>query len=141
MPDGRLKMWMRTQVGSQYESISADGGASWSTATAGPLVSPESPVAIARHEASGLLMVVWNHNEPGKHTADRTPICIAFSQDEGETWSDEHTLDPGDGEQMEGRSFSYPGAHFLGDTGFVTYYANADKQLSLIQQRFEISVT
>jgi sialidase-1 len=141
MLDGRLRMWMRTQVGRQYESISTDGGVTWSTATVGPLVSPESPVAVARHEASGLLMVVWNHNEPGAHTADRTPICIAFSQDEGETWFDELRLDPGDGEPKEGRSFSYPGAHFLGDTGFVTYYENAEKQLSLIQQRFELSVT
>ncbi len=140
-PDGSLLMWMRTQVSSQFESISSDGGTTWSPATAGPLVSPESPVAVARHEASGLLMVVWNHNERGAHTADRTPICIAFSKDEGASWFDEHRLDPGDGEETTGRSFSYPGAHFVGDRGIVTYYENADKRLSLIVRRFDLRIT
>ncbi|MBT3343873.1 MAG: exo-alpha-sialidase [Gemmatimonadetes bacterium] len=99
-PDGRVRMWMRTQMDCQYESISSDGGNSWSPATPGPLVSPESPVAVARHEASGMLMIVWNHNRRGKHTADRTPIGVAFSEDEGDSWFGEHTLDPHNGDRV-----------------------------------------
>ena len=94
LKDGRLKMWMRTQVDSQYESVSNDGGISWTDAAPGPLTSPESPVAIGRHPASGLLAVVWNHNTKSTHTADRNPICIAFSEDEGTSWFGEHRLDP-----------------------------------------------
>lgn len=197
-PDGRVRMWMRTQMSRQYESVSGDGGTTWSPAVPGPLVSPESPVAIARHDATGLLMVVWNHNRVGRHTADRTPINVAFSEDEGASWFGEHVLDPvasgqgpascdlgespggapaagpspdepsvttksdsggsareptsgepaattaqddpGKSHLADGRSFSYPGAHFLGDTGIVTYYENVGGRISLILRRFELQV-
>ena len=55
-------MWMRTQMSCQYETTSDDGGTTWSPAGPGPVLSPESPVAVARHKASGQLMMVWNHN-------------------------------------------------------------------------------
>ena len=145
LADGRLRMWMRTQMDSQYESLSADGGATWTEAAPGPLVSPESPVAVARHAASGLLMVVWNHNRVGRHTADRTPVCVAFSADEGESWFGEQVLDPDTrsgrpGEAAAGRSFSYPGARFHGDGGYVTYYESCEGRISLILRRFQLRV-
>jgi hypothetical protein len=136
LTDGRLRMWMRTQVDSQYESVSEDGGRTWSDAVPGPLVSPESPVAIARHESSGLLTVVWNHNRRGNHTADRTPICIAYSEDEGKSWFGEQRLDPTDDLANEGCSFSYPSINFLGDQGYVTYYENRERRISLLLRRF-----
>lgn len=140
LADGRLRMWMRTQVHTQYESVSSDGGITWSEAVAGPLVSPESPVAVARHEASGLLMVVWNHNRKGNHTADRTPIGVAFSSDEGESWFGEQKLDPSTELGNGDNSFSYPSADFLGDQGFVTYYENCDRRISLILRRFTLRI-
>lgn len=143
LADGRLRMWLRTQMDCQYESVSDDGGVTWSEAAAGPLVSPESPVAVARHGASGLLMVVWNHNRRGAHTADRTPITVAFSDDEGESWFDEQDLDPAPGTDPAGRSFSYPSAHSLGaegGRGFVTYYENDGGRLSLVLRRFVLRV-
>ena len=140
-PDGALRMWMRTQMSSQYESVSEDGGVTWSEAAPGPLVSPESPVAIARHKATGLLMVVWNHNRRGHHTTDRTPICVVFSQDEGASWFGEQRLDPSPELENEMCSFSYPSANFFGDRGFVTYYENRDRRISLVLRRFEIRVT
>ena len=82
-PEGRVRMWMRTPMSCQYETTSDDGGTTRSPAGPGPVVSPESPVAVARHEASGQLMMVWNHNRRGAHTVDRTPVCMAFSNDEG----------------------------------------------------------
>jgi len=140
LSDGRLRLWMRTQMDCQYESVSTDGGVTWSAAAPGPLESPESPVAVARHEASGLLMVVWNHNRVGRHTADRTPLCVAFSADEGASWFAEKALDPAPGESSEGRSFSYPGAHFRGDRGFVTYYESVEGRISLVLCHFELHV-
>lgn len=141
LTDGRLRMWMRTQVDTQYESTSHDGGITWSEAAPGSLVSPESPVAIARHEASGLLMVVWNHNTKSNHTADRTPLTVAFSDDEGDTWFGEQKLDPSPDLNNETNSFSYPSADFLGDHGFVTYYENCDRRISLILRRFDLRTT
>jgi sialidase-1 len=145
LTDGRLRLWMRTQMDCQYESISTDGGVAWAEATPGPLVSPESPVAVARHAATGLLMVVWNHNRMGRHTADRTPITVAFSTDDGASWFGQTDLDPAPGESTEDRSFSYPSAHFLGDRGFITYYESVDSQgaerrISLVLRRFLLRV-
>ena len=140
LDDSRLRMWMRTQVNCQYESVSEDGGITWSEAAPGPLVSPESPVAVVRHEASSLLMVVWNHNRRGNHTADRTPIGIAFSQDDGASWFGEHILDASSEANNDRCSFSYPSAHFTGDRGFVTYYQNRDRHISLVLRRFVLRV-
>lgn len=135
--DGRLRMWMRTQVSCQYESTSDDGGATWSVAEPGPLVSPESPVAVARHAGSGLLAIVWNHNRRGRHTADRTPICVAFSEDEGASWFGEQRLDPTPSSDNDACSFSYPSIDFVGDRAFVTYYENRDRRISLVLRRFD----
>jgi sialidase-1 len=138
LSDGRLRLWMRTQVDCQYESVSDDGGVTWSAAAPGPLLSPESPVAVAQHQDSGLLMVVYNHNRRGKHTADRTPLCVAFSHDEGASWFARQKLDPDtDG---EGRSFSYPSAHFFGDRAYVTYYEKNDAGISLVLRRFTLQL-
>lgn len=136
--DGGLRMWMRTQLDTQYESLSADGGTTWSPAVPGALVSPESPVAVGRYPATGLLAAVWNHNRCGKHTADRTPICIAFSADEGATWMGERRLDPEPGRANAACSFSYPGIHFLGERGYVTYYENRDRRISLVLRTFSL---
>jgi hypothetical protein len=138
LADGRLRMWMRTQMDCQYESVSTDGGVTWTEAAPGPLVSPESPVAVARHPESGLLMVVWNRNRVGRHTFDRTPIAMAFSADEGESWFGEQILDPTSPEEGGERSFSYPGAHFLGSWGYVTYYESAGGRISLVVRRFRL---
>lgn len=138
LQDGRLRMWMRTQMGTQYESVSEDGGNSWSEAVPGVLVSPESPVSVARHEATELLAVVWNHNTNGKHGADRTPICVAFSDDEGVSWFGEHRLDPDTTLSNEDCAFSYPGIDFVGDRGFITYYESRERRISLILRTFEL---
>ncbi|MFH1569257.1 MAG: sialidase family protein [Gemmatimonadota bacterium] len=140
LPDGRLRLWMRTQMDCQYESVSVDGGIAWNEAAPGPLVSPESPVAVARHPGSRLLMVVWNHSRVGRHTADRTPLTVAFSDDEGESWFGEQRLDPGPDDPPAERTFSYPSAHFLGDRGFVTYYERLDGRISLVLRRFVLRV-
>ena len=86
-------------------------------------------------------MMVWNHNRRGAHTADRTPFCVAFSNDEGGSWSNEHRLDPSIDDTGDGRSFSYPSAHFIGDQGIFTYYENSDRQISLVVRRFELATS
>jgi len=133
LSDGRLRMLLRTQMSCQYHSLSEDGGDTWSEATAAPLMSPESPVAVGRDPVSKVLVVVWNHNQVGRHTADRTPFTVAFSRDEGETWGDYTNL-----ETDTDRSFSYPGIHFVRGRAFVTYYDCRDRRLSLVLRRFRV---
>ena len=139
LKDGRLLMLMRTQTHRQYRSISPDGGDSWSPATeVTPLVSPESPAAIRRDPGTGWLTVVWNNNSRDKHGPDRTPLTIAFSDDEGESWFGYLNL-----ETDHTTEFSYPSLRFIDGKVFVTYYERqvdpTDRRISLKMRSFNIS--
>ena len=139
LKDGRLLMLMRTQTHRQYRSISADGGDSWSPATeVTALVSPESPAAVRRDPGTGWLTVVWNYNSRDKHGADRTPLTIAFSDDEGESWFGYLNL-----ETDRTKEFSYPSLRFIDGKVFVTYYERpvdpTDRRISLKMRSFNIS--
>jgi hypothetical protein len=87
--NGELLMFCRTNQGSQFLSSSGDGGETWSQVRPSNLASPLSPATIERIPWSGNLLCVWNdhsgHHDypPGK----RTPLCMAISKDEGQTWS------------------------------------------------------
>ena len=139
LKDGRLLMLMRTQTHRQYRSISPDGGDSWSPATeVTSLVSPESPAAVRRDPGTGWLSMVWNYNSRDKHGADRTPLTIAFSDDEGESWFGYLNL-----ESDRTKEFSYPSLRFIDGKVFVTYYERqidpTDRRISLKMRSFNIS--
>jgi sialidase-1 len=94
LADSRLLMLIRTDLGYQYQSISADGGQTWSPAIAGELASPLSPASVKRIPGSRDLMVIWNdhrHIAPALRNA-RTPLSVAMSKDDGKTWSESKTL-------------------------------------------------
>jgi hypothetical protein len=89
LKDKRLMMFIRTNAASQYICYSEDGGESWSEARPSNLMSPLSPASIKRIPWTGDLLCVWNdhsgiHNYPAGR---RTPLCLAVSRDEGNTWS------------------------------------------------------
>ena len=93
--DGTLLMWMRTKMGSQFESFSRSGGETWSPVRPGKLASPRSPASIKRLPWDGRLMVVWNDHS-GRHpfpAGKRTPLCIALSADEARTWSPSRVIE------------------------------------------------
>lgn len=116
--DGRLRMLIRTGLNRQYESLSEDGGRTWSAAVPAPdLLSPESPAAARRDPGTGRLVVVWNHGPVGGHGWDRTPLTVGFSDDEGESWTGFVDL-----ETDPQKAYSYPGLSFIGGRAYVTYY-------------------
>ncbi|MCS6953177.1 MAG: sialidase family protein [Bryobacterales bacterium] len=88
--DGRLMMFMRTDLGSHYLSYSNDGGESWTAAQPSSLVSPLSPASIERIPKTGHLLAVWNDHsqatEEARNKQQRTPLTVAISEDEGRTW-------------------------------------------------------
>jgi sialidase-1 len=89
LKDGRLLMYMRTGMGSQYFSYSSDGGDTWSPAEPSSLLSPLSPATIERIPKTGDLLAVWNdHSQvsPEIRNRLRTPLTVAISRDEGKTW-------------------------------------------------------
>ncbi len=96
LADGRLYMWMRTDLGCQYESFSADGGDTWSTARPSSMASPLSPASIKRVPWSGELLLVWNDHS-GRHPfppGKRTPLCVALSRDEARIWQPSRVIEP-----------------------------------------------
>jgi Neuraminidase (sialidase) len=96
--DHRLLMFMRTMMGVQYVSDSADGGEHWTPARPSGIASPLSPASIKRIPRTGDLLMVWNDHsrvdpalkahESGGHPSGgrRTPLTVAISRDEGKTW-------------------------------------------------------
>jgi len=95
---GKLKMLMRSteRIGFICESASDDGGRTWTPARATALPNPNSGIDAVKM-ADGTVALVYNHTHSG-----RTPLNLAFSRDEGRTWSAPYILEDQPGE------YSYP---------------------------------
>lgn len=105
--DGRLLMVLRTQLGSVFKSLSEDDGATWSTPETTGLRAPESCPDIVRIPSTGDILIIWNHahyDPESDHCGKRTPLSVALSSDEGESWH--HIRDI---ESDPGRAYSNPG--------------------------------
>lgn len=126
--DGKLLMVMRTQLGSIFKSYSQDQGATWSLAQTTGLMSPESCPELVRIPQTRELMIVWN-NSPynpswASHYGKRTPLSIARSQDEGETWIDFRKI-----ENHPSLAYSNPACTFLeSGKGILTYWVARYKE-------------
>ena len=98
LPDGRLLAFLRTggPGGSIWRTSSNDRGVSWTPPQPTALPNPNAGLDLLRL-ASGALVLAFNNS---RHR--RTPLCIALSDDEGQTWTHLQTLECDDGE------FSYP---------------------------------
>jgi sialidase-1 len=114
LKDGRVLMLMRTQQGSQYQSLSSDGGEHWTTPAPTALEGSPAPVSISRMPGTGALVAIWNHN-PGKD--GRTPFTSALSTDEGETWTAFRNIEEAPGDQ-----WAYPAVTWIGDQALLTYF-------------------
>ena len=89
LKDGRLLMVMRTQLGAVFKSYSKDGGNTWSKPQTTGLRAPESCPGLRRIPQTGDLVLIWNHStyDPKfDHFGVRSPLTVAISKDEGETW-------------------------------------------------------
>lgn len=86
--DGRLMMWVRTGAGQQYRGYSTDRGETWSALEPMGVASPQSPASIERVPGRGELLMVWNDHtdRPVDQRKARTPLSVAISSDEGNTW-------------------------------------------------------
>jgi hypothetical protein len=123
---GRLLMLIRTKLGCQYESESADDGETWSPPRPGPLLSPESPATLTRIPSTGELLVLWNDhcNQPENvrraQPPVRTPLGAALSRDGGKTWERECLI-----EAETGHGYCYTAIALAGDRVLLAYCAHA----------------
>lgn len=97
LEDGSVLMYLRTDGGSQWYAISRDGGESWGGFREAPFVGPLSPATMFRLR-DGRLLLVWNDHsgwtDSGKSWV-RTPLTLAVSDDEGESWRGKKNLEDG----------------------------------------------
>ena len=114
LKDGRVMLWVRTELGRIYKSYSKDRGVTWSDLEAvANLDSPLSPQSIKRHPKTGDLVLVWN-NSPGPK---RWPLTAAISRDEGLTWTHVKNVD-----ETANATFAYTSIEWLKDRALLTYY-------------------
>lgn len=121
LKDGRLLMFLRTAMGSQYYSYSRDGGDTWSAVEPSTLASPLSPASIERIPKTGDLLAVWNdHSRVNGEIRNklRTPLTVAISRDEGKTWEKAKNIadDPAGW-------YCYTAIEFVGDRVVLGYNA------------------
>jgi sialidase-1 len=112
LKDGRVLLWLRTDLGRMYVAHSADGGETFSAPQPTEVVSPLSPQSIKRHPVTGDLVLIWNAS-PSR----RTPLAAAVSKDEGRTWSGARVLDA-----TPDATFAYTSLEWLFDRALLTYY-------------------
>jgi sialidase-1 len=121
LKDGRLIMVMRNQLGAVFKSYSTDRGETWSKPQTTGMRAPESCPELIRVPGSGKLMLVWNNSEYDpdfrSHYGKRSPLSIALSDDEGETF-----YHVGDIETNRNWAYSNPGAYFLKNEKCVLNY-------------------
>lgn len=130
LKDGRLMMFLRTRLGSQYLSYSSDDGERWTEAVPSQILAPLAPASIKRIPSTGDLLLVWNdhravpaewkayESETATPEGRRTPLTVAISKDDSKTWQHaQNLLDHPDG------WYCYTAIHFAGDhvlLGFVS---------------------
>lgn len=108
--DGTLRVLARTvgTAGELAESVSRDGGATWSDGTLNGIDDPSTRFYVARTPSGKILLV---HND---HREKRTNMSLWLSEDDGDTWTYKKCIDTRD-------DLSYPNVDFCGDKIYLTY--------------------
>ncbi|MBX3242459.1 MAG: exo-alpha-sialidase [Chitinophagaceae bacterium] len=123
--NGDIMMIIRTGGGVQYKSYSKDKGQTWSPGVATDIRSPLSPATIQRISSTGDLLMVWNNNggDDPVMKGKRTPLTIAVSKDEGNTWQYVRDIetDP-DG------WYCYTAMHFVNNEVLLGYCAGSQQK-------------
>lgn len=110
--DGAVHAMMRSGEGFIYRSDSADGGETWCAPYPTGLPNNNSGIDLTRMDDGTLLLV---YNPVQESWGLRTPISIAESKDNGETWTKLCDLESEPGE------FSYPAIVRAGNEVHITY--------------------
>ncbi len=122
---GRLWMLLRTERGRFSEAFSNDGGLTWEDVRPSKIAASGSPGQLQRLQ-SGRLVLLWNRFiDAEKRTGRREQISLAFSEDDGKTWTDPVVLaydakKPGGRASQHRLSYPYVLEHVPGELWVTT---------------------
>lgn len=124
--DGRLKMFLRTYLGSFYVSYSDDKGVTWSDPIDSGITAPGSMPTIKRMP-TGDLLLIYNWGAPEKIVGPwpRSHIKSAVSTDDGKTWTSLRLLDGGD--DFKGK-MTMANVSFCNGNAVITYSSSPTKK-------------
>ena len=149
LKNGDLLMFMRTNTGRIWQTVSRDGGETWSVSVPTELAASTSPMSLRRLPANGDLLVIWSQasRQEIEYGLIRNRLSCAVSRDEGMTWECFNNLESLDGQTRvepteafapeSSRSqvcwsspippqgylnCSYPSCTVIGDWVYVTYF-------------------
>ena len=95
--EGHVKLFARSrQIGEICTALSKDGGVTWSNAKTTGIANPNSSIDVLKL-SDGKVLLAYNDSKKG-----RTPLVLALSTNDGESFKNVHTIEMGSGE------FSYP---------------------------------
>ena len=124
LKDGRILMLARTGAGSHHQSISSDGGETWSPPQPTTLTAALSPLTLYRLP-DGRLIVFYEHAKPvfPGSMFPRNPLVCATSADEGASWSPPLLIDDEGLPAVNGitQQHIYPCACFLPEGILLVY--------------------
>jgi hypothetical protein len=127
--DGTLWMLARTAKG-VMQSISADGGRSWSEPSVPPGIQHPNARFHVRRLASGRILMVKHGDTMDAHEG-RSKLTAWLSDDEGQTWQGGLMLDPRKG-------ISYPDGFQAPDgTIYISYDRNRSTDGEILLARFK----
>jgi len=94
LPDARLLMDLRSQLGRRFRSYSSDQGLSWSRPEPLPIASSYTP-SIIRRMPTGDLLMIWNQisRQEILNGFHRHRLSTAVSRDQGATWENFKNLE------------------------------------------------
>ena len=121
--DGGIRLWMRTNMGYQYESYSYDNLKTFTLPVPSVFTSPRSPMEM-EYGPDGTLYTIYNpiptyNGRVCSHASHggRNPLIIRKSCDDGKTWGDCYII-----EADEDRGFCYPAMCFTKDGCLLVAY-------------------
>jgi len=147
--NGDLLMFLRNTTGRIWQTVSRDGGETWSVAVPTDLAASGSPISLRRFPQSGDLLVIWSQasRKELEYGLVRNRLSCAVSRDDGMTWEcfnnfeslDNQTrVEPAEAFAPEGLATQvcwsspipqqgylnccYPSCTMIGDWVYVTYF-------------------
>ena len=129
--DGEVMMVGRTRLGQLFQSISSDGGLSWSVPAPMGLTASYAPAEIVRIPPTGDLLIAWNQvsRSEVRDGLGRHRLTVAISADAGRTWGNHknlYALDDANYLAPEAPQPTLPGEHWIKyGTGAVAWQFDA----------------